>query len=127
MKKILCLFLLVLGLAGCSNSVLSDDYDEATLKSSAQKVVQKLNADNYQEIVDLVQPDLQEEMSAEVIEQAWTSLEAKLGTFDSISTYMVSQKGEDAVVVVLAKYEKATLQLTLSYNVDMELVGLYMK
>lgn len=127
MKKILCLFLLVLGLVGCSNSALSDDYDEATLKSSAQKVVQELNAGNYQEIVDLVQPDLQEQLSAEVIEQAWTSLEGKLGTFDSISTYIVSQKGEYAVVVVLAKYEKATLQLTLSYNVDMELVGLYMK
>ena len=53
MKKILCLFVLVLGVVGCSNSVLSDDYDEATLKSSAQKVLEQLNAGEYQAITEI--------------------------------------------------------------------------
>ena len=66
MKKILCLFVLVLGVVGCSNSVLSDDYDEATLKSSAQKVLEQLNAGEYQAITDSVSLDLQNELSADV-------------------------------------------------------------
>ena len=126
MKKILCLFVLVLGVVGCSNSVLSDDYDEATLKSSAQKVLEQLNAGEYQAITDSVSLDLQNDLSADVIKQAWIPLYEKLGTFDAISNYIISGK-EEYVVVVLAKYEKGTLQLTLSYNPQMELVGLYMK
>ena len=127
MKKILCLFVLVLGVVGCSNSVLSDDYDEATLKSSAQKVLEQLNAGEYQAITDSVSLDLQNDLSADVIKQAWIPLYEKLGTFVAISNYIISGKEEYAVVVVLAKYEKGTLQLTLSYNPQMELVGLYMK
>ena len=127
MKKILCLLVLVLGVVGCSNSVLSDDYDEATLKSSAQKVLEQLNAGEYQAITDSVSLDLQNDLSADVIKQAWIQLYEKLGTFDAISNYIISGKEEYAVVVVLAKYEKGTLQLTLSYNPQMELVGLYMK
>lgn len=127
MKKILCLFVLVLGVVGCSNSVLSDDYDESTLKSSAQKVLEQLNAGEYQAITDSVSLDLQNDLSADVIKQAWIQLYEKLGTFDAISNYIISGKEEYAVVVVLAKYEKGTLQLTLSYNPQMELVGLYMK
>ena len=127
MKKILCLFVLVLGVVGCSNSVLSDDYDEATLKSSAQKVLEQLNAGEYQAITDSVSLDLQNDLSADVIKQALIPLYEKLGTFDAISNYIISGKEEYAVVVVLAKYEKGTLQLTLSYNPQMELVGLYMK
>lgn len=127
MKKILCLLVLVLGVVGCSNSVLSDDYDESTLKSSAQKVLEQLNAGEYQAITDSVSLDLQNDLSADVIKQAWIQLYEKLGTFDAISNYIISGKEEYAVVVVLAKYEKGTLQLTLSYNPQMELVGLYMK
>lgn len=85
MKKILCLFVLVLGVVGCSNSVLSDDYDEATLKSSAQKVLEQLNAGEYQAITDSVSLDLQNDLSADVIKQAWIPLYEKLGTFDAIS------------------------------------------
>nr|WP_237257801.1 DUF3887 domain-containing protein [Turicibacter bilis] len=118
---------MVLGVVGCSNSVLSDDYDEATLKSSAQKVLEQLNAGEYQAITDSVSLDLQNDLSADVIKQAWIPLYEKLGTFDAISNYIISGKEEYAVVVVLAKYEKGTLQLTLSYNPQMELVGLYMK
>ena len=81
MKKILCLFVLVLGVVGCSNSVLSDDYDEATLKSSAQKVLEQLNAGEYQAITDSVSLDLQNDLSADVIKQAWIPLYEKLGTF----------------------------------------------
>lgn len=103
-----------------------DDYDEATLKSSAQKVLEQLNAGEYQAITDSVSLDLQNDLSADVIKQAWIPLYEKLGTFDAISNYIISGK-EYAVVVVLAKYEKGTLQLTLSYNPQMELVGLYMK
>lgn len=127
MKKILCLLVLVLGLVGCSNSVLSDDYDESTLKSSAQKVLEQLNAGEYQAITDSVSLDLQNDLSADVIEQAWTPLYEKLGAFDDISNYIISEKGEYAVVVLIVKYEKGTLQLTLSYNPQMELVGLYLK
>lgn len=117
----------MLGVVGCSNSVLSDDYDESTLKSSAQKVLEQLNAGEYQAITDSVSLDLQDDLSADVIKQAWIPLYEKLGTFDAISNYIIAGKEEYAVVVVLAKYEKGTLQLTLSYNPQMELVGLYMK
>ena len=68
MKKILCLLVLVLGVVGCSNSVLSDDYDEATLKSSAQKVLEQLNAGEYQAITDSVSLDLQNDLQTLISE-----------------------------------------------------------
>lgn len=70
MKKIVCLFFFVLGLVGCSNQTLIDDYDEDTLKSSAQWGVEQLNAGNYEEVANIIRSDLQAQLNSEVIEQA---------------------------------------------------------
>lgn len=49
----------MLGLVGCSNQTLIDDYDEDTLKSSAQWGVEQLNAGNYEEVANIIRSDLQ--------------------------------------------------------------------
>lgn len=60
----------MLGFVGCSNQTLIDDYDEDTLKSSAQWGVEQLNAGNYEELANIIRLDLQAQLNSEVIEQA---------------------------------------------------------
>lgn len=60
----------MLGLVGCSNQTLIDDYDEDTLKSLAQWGVEQLNAGNYEEVANIIRSDLQAQLNSEVIEQA---------------------------------------------------------
>ena len=98
-----------------------DDYDEATLKSSAQKVLEQLNAGEYQAITDSVSLDLQNDLSADVIKQAWIPLYEKLGTFDAISNYIISGKEEYAVSCCNGRMKRGHYNLRY-YNPQMELV-----
>lgn len=136
MKK-LCLslltLLLALSLAACASAELAEGFDETEVKTRAKELVATINTQDYDAVVAEIREDLQGQLSAQSLEDAWAPLLEKSGafeTFSSVAAYGQADKatGENyAVCVLVCKYENASRTFTLSMDEDMELVGLYMK
>ena len=136
MKKTLSLglaLILILSLTACSVAKLSENYDKDEVLSRAEEIVALLNASDFDAVAAGVREDLQEQLSSEVLENALGEILAQAGAFQEFTAEAVTGQqskttGEDyAVAVLVGKYENASHTFTISFNEDLEIVGLYMK
>lgn len=91
-------------------------------------MLENLSEGKYEQITETVSQDLQTALSEEILESAWAPLGEKLGTYKRVTkTKVVGNKDKSATVILLADYEKGKMQLTVTYNEQMEIIGLYVK
>ena len=57
-------------LAGCASSKLADAFDEASVKASAQELIDHLTAGEYQEAADMMSKTMQEALPMEQLASA---------------------------------------------------------
>ena len=129
MKKVIaaiCIIGMIFGLTACG-SKLNSAFDEEKLKSSAEEVLKNLNDKDYDKITAKVVEGTKDKLSPEVLKNAWEPIFEKLGDYDSIAKEAVSGKDNSASVVIVAKYENSKMQLSVNYNTDMEIIGLFIK
>lgn len=123
--RILVLVLVVFILGGCGSPKLSKDFSKKKLKSAVVTIIDELNNEKFEDIIKSGDNQIQK-VDADKIKDAWTQL-GTLGNYDSISKIIYQEKDNIAVVIAIVKYEKNSIQLTLSFNKDMKLAGIYMK
>ena len=129
MKKVIaaiCIIGMIFGLTACG-SKLNSAFDEEKLKSSAEEVLKNLNDKDYDKITAKVVEGTKDKLSPEVLKNAWEPISEKLGNYDSIAKEVVTGKDNSASVVIVAKYENSKMQLSVNYNTDMEIIGLFIK
>ncbi len=141
-KRFSALLLLFMALTaifcGCSNQSaktekLSPDFDEAKVKAAAEDAVRLINSGGYQKLSDtMVRQDLRTKLSAEVIRDAVEKTMGRAGEFASFEAVTVSgtqdnAKNSYAVASVRAKYKNQTVIYTVSFDREMNIVGLYMR
>jgi hypothetical protein len=136
MKK-LCLslfaLLLTLSLAACASAELAEGFDETEVKTRAKELVATINTQDYDAVIAEIREDLQSQLSAQSLDEAWTPLLDDSGTFEAFSSVAVYGQADKAtgdnyaVCVLVCKYEDASRTFTISMDEDMEIVGLYMK
>lgn len=133
MLSVSLLFLLGL-LAGCGLSMqLSSAYDKTEVESAAKEVVMLAEAGDYAAIIDRLSPSVADALTVESLREGWSPVLEKLGAHSEYkSVVVVGQKdtasGEEyAVAVIVSSHENGTSQFTLSFNEELELVGLYLK
>ncbi|MEG0377086.1 MAG: DUF3887 domain-containing protein [Eubacterium sp.] len=119
----------ILLLAGCSGNAdeLDPAFNEEVLKQSAEGVLMELNKGNFDAIAAQVDESAKSVLTAEVLKNAWEPLAEKLGTFDKVSEFKIAPKDNTATVFVISDYEKGKSQLTLGYNTNMKIIGLWVK
>lgn len=136
MKKYLSLFLvlvLMISTAACGSAKLSDSFDKDQVISRSKEIVQTINTLDYDSIVSLLREDLQNQLTAAELETAWGKQLTKAGAFEDFKQATVvgtkSQTTDEdyAVAVLVCKYENSTLTYTMSFDTQLDLVGLYMK
>jgi len=136
MKKFAaCGFLLLLLLsAGCAFSLsLPEGFDKSEVESRAQEVVGIINGQDYDAVVALLRSDLQGQVTAAQLKEAWEGKLSELGSFLEVTNIsLLGQKDQNtkedyATAVLVCKYENGTATFTLSFDSDLALVGLYMK
>lgn len=136
MRKTICTTMAFLVLAalltGCAASAkLAEGFDKDAVTDRAKEVVEVINTLDYEAVVALLREDLQSQVTAEKLKEGWDGKLSTLGAFTDYSNItVVGQKSGEtdyAVAVVAAKYEKGSAIYTLSFDIDMELAGLYMK
>lgn len=130
MKKLINVILTVLCftlLAGCGTGKLSEKYSEEVLKSEAEGIIEDFNNNEYAEIIDKGDDNLQSQLTADQLKGVWEQVSPKLGAYEGVSKIVFAEKDGIATVVALAKYENSKIQFTISFNEEMKLVGIYLK
>lgn len=130
MKKLMSILMVVFCgvlFIGCGATKLSDDYNEEDLKAKSEEVVNYLVDGKYEDIVEMGSDDLKKILTKEQIEEAYSGLASKLGSYEEIKKIVFQEIEEGVAVVVIANYEDGKAQFTLGFNKDMELTAIYMK
>lgn len=128
----ICLLLAMTVFTGCSKKI-SDAFDEAAVTEAAQGVVGLMNAEDYAAITGMVREDLREALSEDVLASAAEQILSGAGAFDSFGKTAVAgdndkTTGEEyAIAVVQAKHLEKTITYTIAFDVDMQIVGFYIK
>lgn len=118
---------------GCGSEQLSESYVKEDVIAKAEQVVTQLSNKEYQAVADMVREDLQEDLSAKVLEEALGQKIEAAGEFQEYTQTATSgqqdksAKEDYAIVVLVCQYENAKLTFTISFNEEMKLVGLYMR
>jgi len=131
--KIVLFFGLLFTFTACSSDKLSSSFDKEEVTDKAKAVVDVISSRDYAAVVALIRSDLQDQITADQLQQAWDEQLAAAGTFSDFKSIVTKSQNdknsneEYAVVILEAVYENKTLIYTLSFDTDLELVGLYMK
>lgn len=105
-------------------------YEQSVLEEKASQVIELLNAKDFVQLQNLSDSLLAKEISEQKMNAAIEQL-GELGDYQKITNRLfveVTQK--DATIAVgemTALYAQRTVTYTISFNQDMQLVGLYMK
>ncbi len=123
--------LLLLLLAGCSVPPLPENYDATTVEQKATEALQYLVARDYASVSAMVRADLQEALSPETLENAWSGKADALGEYKSCSLKQLfgtegSADGKTyGGAIMTAVFDSKSVIFTFTFDADYQLVGLY--
>lgn len=123
---IFCTLLLLL--TACGAQPLPEQFEEETVKTSAEQAIAFFNEQDYQSILDMGSAEFQEALTVEEFANQCDPYLEKCGTFKEISKTIflgnVDKETQAAYggVVMVGSYEKGTIQFTIGFDEDMELV-----
>lgn len=135
MKKLLIIgivsLLIISILGGCNSTKLADSFDKDTVEASAKQVIDYLNAGDYDSIHAMLREDGKEILTSEVLTDAVDKTYGKAGSFvEYKDTNVIGKKDKDAdyaIALIEAEYEKKSVLFTISFDSNMELVGIFMR
>ena len=139
MKKIICIITIcVMGcflLTGCGNATqpLSSIYDEEVVINSAISIIEDINRGDYEAVYKTFRYDLAELLPTETIQTTFDPIFETVGEFvEYRSTGAMgqtdSESGEEyAAAVIVAKYQYKKLTYSISYDENMEVIGIFVK
>lgn len=139
MRRIMGVFLLAGMLAGvgagcAGEQKLSDQFDEAEVKSQAEEVIRLLNDGEVDTLVDDEwNTMLKSALDKDAVRTQVLPIIEELGAFESFDKEAVTggkdpdTEQEYAVAVIKAQYEKRKAQFTISFDEDMKVGGFYIK
>lgn len=133
-KLIVPLLALTLALlCGCTRGKLADSFDENKVKDAAKAAVTIINTQDYDAVITLLREDLQDQVTAEQLHDAWDDSLVSNGAFVKYKSVTVvgtkdeTTKEDYALAVLVCKYENGSQTFTLTFDSDYLLVGLHMR
>lgn len=134
MKKILLIMavaMMALGLVACGSEPLSSDFDQEKLTAKVDEVIQIINDNDKEKLIASCGPEVKAVLTDEIVEQIFADVN-KFGEFDKISKINFAEKKTEedqkyVTAVVQAIYKDKKCIYTISFDLDMEMVGLFYK
>jgi len=142
MKKIIqiiavsCVLLISLLFTGCFGKIeLDEAFNEDELVEYSYNILNEVHVNGVEFIIDnYMRDDYKSNYPVEEISEDFETLRTGLGTFtDYTQTTVIGKESPDenkepfAAVCVTTMYEKGELVFFMTYDVDMKLVGFYVK
>ena len=131
MIAMLCMMLLIL--TACSAQPLPEQFEEDTVKESAEQAIGFFNEQDYQSILGMSSAEFQEILTVDEFANQCDPYLEKCGSFKEISkTFFLGDVDKETQaayggVVMIGSYEEGTIQFTISFNEDMELTQFIIK
>ena len=124
--------LAVLLLAGCGTRPLPSGMEEEAVGQAGQEIVEMLVAQDYQGVAGAFRPDIAEELgvTADMIKAEMDKVSEAGPYVETISRMAVGGKNKDygedyAVAVVYCEHEEKNIAYQLSFDTDLNLIGIY--
>lgn len=129
------MIVVMLGLlmVGCGAAPLPDGFNADEVTARAEEIVGYASEGDYDTIIDNLREDLKDAVTAEQLSEGWAPTYERVGAFESIKKVVLSgttdstTSEEYAVAQVLCVHEDGNVLYTLSFDADLQLVGLYLK
>lgn len=127
---VIFLLICIVSLSACSGKTISSDYDKEEVKSKAEDVIHLVNDKNSSELKAMGTQELRDALTEDVLNQVYSAIESA-GTFKDIEDISVAGQvdkdtnEEFAIVAAKANYENRTFIYTITFNKQLELVGLF--
>lgn len=93
----------------------------------AIQVLDQLDAGQYQQVAGNFDEQMAAAMDVDTLGQVWASVPQQLGALQSRGEPQASQQDGMDVVVVPVQYERALANVTLAFNAEGELAGLFIQ
>lgn len=119
-------------LAACGGQTLTEDFDEAALKSSVEEIIQIIADKDSDALRDLCNVTMKEALTDDVLSQIYEAIDEG-GAFEEITdisfagTEDSATEEEFALVVANAQYENRKFTYTMTFTKQMKLAGLFFK
>lgn len=134
MKKIISLIMiavLAFGLVACTGNNISEAFDEKEVTDRVGEIVDILNSNDKEALLEASGPAVKEALNDQVLDQVFSDIN-EFGKFDNISKISMAEKSDDdgnkyVSVVAQAIYENKKCIYTISFDEEMNLVGLFYK
>lgn len=130
---LVCVIFMVLSLSSCAAAKLADSFNKDEVLERGKEIAGLLSASDFAVVTAEIREDLREQLSENDLRDALGIYITEAGAFKEFtSSAVVGQKdkttGEDyAIAVIRAKHENKSLTYTFYFDVNMDVVGLYMK
>lgn len=122
-RGILCILITgILLLAGCGKAA-----DPEAVTDRAAQIAQMLRESKFSEVIAQGDAAFQAALPEYQLQQAWCQTALTLGEYREIADTSITSQGGDTQTVVTLGYEKGGLALTLGFNEEMQLTGLWVK
>src|SRR5690606_23752368 len=122
MKKNMLRFAFALFAAFAVSAAWAQDPSERAIQ-----VLDQLDAGQFQEVADNFDGQMAAAMDVDTLGQVWASIPQQLGPLQSRGEPQASQQDGHDVVVVPVQYERALANVTLAFNAQGELAGLFVQ
>jgi hypothetical protein len=121
-------YMVMLTFAACGAQPLPEQFEEDTIRELAEQAIAFFNEQDYQSILDMGSAEFQELLTVDEFANQCDPYLDKNGTFKEISKTIFLgnvDKETQAVyggVVMVGSYERGTIQFTIAFDEDMELI-----
>lgn len=130
---LLCLLaVMCLLLSGCHSTKLADGFDKQIIKETGEEIINDVQLRGAKAVLtERMREDFAEDFDMENMEDMLIELTAGKGGFIAYTEETVvgrhyDETDEDfGVVLITASYEKGEINYTLTFDLDMNLVGFY--
>lgn len=132
LSLILCFIICFTFLIGCTNSKLSDAFNEEEVKKSVEDVISYINSKDSESLLEISTVAVKDAFTEDVLQQIYEAI-GEGGEFKETLDISVggqkdkSSEEEFAVAVAKAKYENKNLIYTITFTKQMKLAGLFYK
>lgn len=130
-RLVFCITCLVL-LTGCQSTELAEGFDKQTIQDSAEELINKVQMDGAKKVLtEFMREDFAEKMDMDTMENTVLNLTKGKGDFVAytaesvIGKYHKEAKEDFGIAVITASYEKGEIIYTITYDLDMKVVGFY--
>ncbi len=127
-KKTIVFCVMLFALTACGAQPLPEQFEEDTVREAAEQAISYFNEQDYQSIIEMGSDEFQKALTAEEFTSQCDPYHEKCGAFQEISKTIfagnIDKETQEAYggVVMVGTYEEGTIQFTIAFNEDMELI-----